>query len=47
MRSLVAVLLLLVAAGPVSSQTKPTVRIGYIPSDSFAALYIMADRHLP
>jgi len=47
MRSLVAVLLLLVAALPVSSQTKPTVRVGYIPSDSFAALYIMADRHLP
>ena len=47
MRSLVAVLLLLVAALPVSSQIKPTVRVGYIPSDSFAALYIMADRHLP
>ena len=47
MRSLVAVLLLLVAALPVSSQTKPTVRVGYIPSDSFAALYIMADRPLP
>ena len=47
MRSLVAVLLLLVAAVPVSSQTKPAVRVGYIPSDSFAALYIMADRHLP
>ena len=46
MRSLVAVLLL-VAALPVSSQIKPTVRVGYIPSDSFAALYIMADRHLP
>jgi NitT/TauT family transport system substrate-binding protein len=24
----------------------PTVKIGYIPSDSFAALYIMADRYL-
>jgi len=47
MRALVAVLLLLVAVLPVSSQTKPTVRVGYIPSDSFAALYIMADRHLP
>jgi NitT/TauT family transport system substrate-binding protein len=35
------------AAAPVSSQTKPLVRVGYIPSDSFAALYIMADRHLP
>src|SRR5262245_61939710 len=47
MRLLVAVLLALAAAAPVSSQTKPTVRVGYIPSDSFAALYIMADRHLP
>lgn len=47
MRLLVAVLLSLAAAAPVSSQTKPTVRVGYIPSDSFAALYIMADRHLP
>src|SRR5437867_6408490 len=37
----------LAAASPVSPQTKATVRIGYIPSDSFAALYIMADRHLP
>jgi NitT/TauT family transport system substrate-binding protein len=37
----------LIAVAPVSPQAKPTVRIGYIPSDSFAALYIMADRHLP
>ena len=37
----------LAAAAPVSPQAKPTVRVGYIPSDSFAALYIMADRHLP
>lgn len=37
----------LATAAPVSSQTKPLVKIGYIPSDSFAALYIMADRHLP
>ncbi len=37
----------LAAAAPVSPQGKPTVRVGYIPSDSFAALYIMADRHLP
>jgi len=35
------------AATPVSPQTKPVVKVGYIPSDSFAALYIMADRHLP
>ena len=34
----------LAAASPVSPQAKPTVRVGYIPSDSFAALYIMADR---
>jgi ABC-type nitrate/sulfonate/bicarbonate transport system substrate-binding protein len=37
----------LAVAAPVSSQTKTVVRVGYIPSDSFAALYIMADRHLP
>ena len=37
----------LAAATPVSPQTKPVVKVGYIPSDSFAALYIMADRHLP
>src|SRR5213594_1546619 len=47
MRFLVAVLLLLAATVPVSSQSRPTVRVGYIPSDSFAALYIMADRYLP
>ena len=47
MRFLVAVLLWLAAAVPVSSQTKPAVRVGYIASDSFAALYIMADRYLP
>src|SRR5437667_12350090 len=43
----VVVLAGLAAAAPVSPQTKPLVRVGYIPSDSFAALYIMADRHLP
>src|SRR2546422_10115509 len=37
----------LAVASPVSPQAKPTVRVGYIPSDSFAALYIMADRYLP
>src|SRR5690349_20628473 len=37
----------LVVATPVSPQTKPIVKVGYIPSDSFAALYIMADRNLP
>src|SRR5262245_9623436 len=37
----------LALAAPVSPQTKALVKVGYIPSDSFAALYIMADRHLP
>jgi len=37
----------LAAATEVSPQTKPVVKVGYIPSDSFAALYIMADRYLP
>ena len=40
-------LAVLAAAAPVWPQAKPTVRVGYIPSDSFAALYIMADRYLP
>ena len=31
----------------VSSQAKPGVRIGYIPTDSFAALFLLGDRHLP
>jgi NitT/TauT family transport system substrate-binding protein len=44
---LAVALAVLAAAAPVSPQAKPTVRVGYIPSDSFAALYIMADRHLP
>ena len=30
-----------------SAQAKPTVKIGYIPTDSFAALFLLADRHLP
>jgi NitT/TauT family transport system substrate-binding protein len=37
----------LVAAGPVLAQARPTVKVGYIPTDSFAALQILADRHLP
>ena len=45
------VLALLVAvvtfAPDVSSQAKPGVRIGYIPTDSFAALFLLGDRHLP
>ena len=34
------------APAPAASRQAPTVKIGYIPSDSFAALYIMADRYL-
>lgn len=34
-------------APDVSSQAKPSVRIGYIPTDSFAALFLLGDRHLP
>jgi ABC-type nitrate/sulfonate/bicarbonate transport system substrate-binding protein len=45
--SIVIALTGLALAAPVSPQTKPLVKVGYIPSDSFAALYIMADRHLP
>jgi NitT/TauT family transport system substrate-binding protein len=52
MRSLrgLALVSLLVFAGAVvaggAAAQGPTVKIGYIPSDSFAALYIMADRYL-
>jgi ABC-type nitrate/sulfonate/bicarbonate transport system substrate-binding protein len=41
------VLACVAATTPASPQPKPVVKVGYIPSDSFAALYIMADRHLP
>jgi NitT/TauT family transport system substrate-binding protein len=44
--ALVSLLVLVAPVGPAVAQA-PTVKIGYIPSDSFAALYIMADRHLP
>jgi NitT/TauT family transport system substrate-binding protein len=46
-RLIVVVLLLAVLslAGSALAQT-PTVKIGYIPSDSFAVLYLMADRYL-
>src|SRR5437667_12332123 len=40
-------LAVLAAVAPVWAQAKPTVRVGYIPSDSCAALYTMADRYLP
>jgi ABC-type nitrate/sulfonate/bicarbonate transport system substrate-binding protein len=43
--ALVAVVAVAVVGG--AGAQAPTVKIGYIPSDSFAALYIMADRHLP
>ena len=43
----VASLVVLAAAPAASAQAKPTVKIGYIPTDSFAALFLLADRHLP
>jgi NitT/TauT family transport system substrate-binding protein len=50
MRPLRAVLVVLSIAAvlgvAVAGAQAPTVKIGYIPSDSFAALYIMADRYL-
>ncbi len=48
-RALVLVALTLgLAAGPAAAQApRPTVKIGYIPTDSFAALLLLADRHLP
>jgi len=39
-------LAVLATAAQVSPQAKPTIRIGYIPTDSFSALFILADRHL-
>jgi NitT/TauT family transport system substrate-binding protein len=38
---------MLAAVSTVSSQGKPGVRIGYIPTDSFAALFLLGERHLP
>lgn len=52
-RSLVSAVLLVVVAimsagvSPAGAQARPTVKIGYIPTDSFAALFILADRYLP
>ena len=43
--ALVGLIVLAVAAGRASAQA-PTVKIGYIPSDSFAVLYLLADRYL-
>jgi NitT/TauT family transport system substrate-binding protein len=42
---LVSLLALVATVGPAVAQA-PTVRIGYIPSDSFAVLYLLADRYL-
>ena len=42
--SLLGAAIVVAAAGAVAQA--PTVKIGYIPSDSFAVLYIMADRYL-
>lgn len=51
MRSLraiaVALAVALLAAPALWAQAKPTVKIGYLPTDSFAALFLLADRHLP
>ena len=43
---LVALLMAVVLSTGGAGAQAPTVKIGYIPSDSFAALYIMADRYL-
>ena len=43
----VASLVVLAAAPAAWAQAQPTVKIGYIPTDSFAALFLLADRHLP
>ncbi|HSE93670.1 MAG TPA: ABC transporter substrate-binding protein [Methylomirabilota bacterium] len=44
--ALVLAAALAVTAGGTVAQAPPAVKIGYIPSDSFAVLYIMADRYL-
>lgn len=38
---------MLAVTSTVSSQGKPSVRIGYLPTDSFAALFLLGERHLP
>ena len=43
--ALVSLLVLVAMVGPAVAQA-PTVKIGYIPSDSFAVLYLLADRYL-
>lgn len=44
--TLALLVVVVVALGTGADAQAPTVKIGYIPSDSFAALYIMADRYL-
>jgi ABC-type nitrate/sulfonate/bicarbonate transport system substrate-binding protein len=44
---LLLVVALLAVASAAMPQAKPSVRIGYIPTDSFAAVCLLGDRHLP
>src|SRR5688572_5285277 len=44
--SLLGVLALVTALAPATAQG-PTVKVGYIATDSFAPLLILMDRHLP
>lgn len=46
LRVVVLVLLAVVLSAGHASAQAPAVKIGYIPSDSFAVLYLMADRYL-
>jgi NitT/TauT family transport system substrate-binding protein len=47
LRLIAPVLLVALVVVSGAGAQSPAVKIGYIPSDSFAALYIMADRYLP
>jgi NitT/TauT family transport system substrate-binding protein len=45
---MLSVLAVLGTAGPALAQgPRPVVKIGYLPTDSFAALFLLADRYLP
>ena len=46
LRIVASVLLVLTALAVHATAQAPTVKIGYVPSDSFAVLYLMADRYL-
>jgi ABC-type nitrate/sulfonate/bicarbonate transport system substrate-binding protein len=46
LRIVALVPLVVTALGGHAVARAPTVKIGYIPSDSFAVLYLMADRYL-